>query len=86
MYFSKWNEANAIADNLQGFVPSLFKKQEVFWDKKLLALNKLLENKSFVNGYNFCKNLVPLNRRASELAVFFCRGLMLSDLQYTSYD
>lgn len=83
---SKWNEANAIADNLQGFVPSLFKKQEVFWDKKLLALNKLLENKSFVNGYNFCKNLVPLNRRASELAVFFCRGLMLSDLQYTSYD
>lgn len=82
----KWNLARNIANELQGFVPSLFKKQEVFWDKKLLALNKILENKSFINGYNFCKNLVPLKRRASELASFFCRGLMLSDLQYTSYD
>ena len=82
----KWIQAEKITDNLKGFVPSLFKKQEVFWDKKLLALKKIIDEKKKIDGYNFCKNLVPLKRRASELAVFFCRGLMLSDIQYTSYD
>lgn len=82
----KWNQARKIADNLEDFVPALFKKQEVFWNKKLLALKKIIIEQKQINGYDFCKNLVPLKRRASELAVFFCRGLMLSDLQYTSYD
>lgn len=82
----EWEQAEKIAYNLEGFVPSLFKKQEVFWDKKLLALKEIITVQRKVNGYDFCKNLVPLKRRASELAVFFCRGLMLSDIQYTSYD
>lgn len=82
----EWEQAEKIACNLENFVPSLFKKQEVFWDKKLLALNEIITTQKKVNGYDFCKNLVPLKRRASELATFFCRGLMLSDIQYTSYD
>ena len=82
----EWEQAEKIACNLKDFVPSLFKKQEVFWDKKLLALKEIIITKRKVNGYDFCRNLVPLKRRASELAVFFCRGLMLSDIQYTSYD
>ena len=82
----RWEQTEKIADNLVDFVPSLFKKQEVFWNKKLLALREIVAAQRKVNGYDFCKNLVPLNRRASELAVFFCRGLMLSDIQYTSYD
>lgn len=82
----KWGDAERIADDLKDFVPSLFKKQEVFWNKKLLALKEIIDEQRQVSGYDFCKNLVPLKRRASELAVFFCRGLMLSDIQYTSYD
>ena len=82
----EWEQAEKIACNLEGFVPSLFKKQEVFWDKKLLALKEIITAQRKVDGYDFCRNLVPLKRRASELAVFFCRGLMLSDIQYTSYD
>lgn len=82
----KWSQAEKIANDLNDFVPSLFKKQEVFWNKKLLALEEIIKMQRKVNGYDFCKNLVPLKRRASELAVFFCRGLMLSDIQYTSYD
>lgn len=82
----KWGDAEKIADDLKDFVPSLFKKQEVFWNKKLLALKEIIAKQRQVSGYDFCKNLVPLKRRASELAVFFCRGLMLSDIQYTSYD
>lgn len=82
----KWRDAERIADDLKDFVPSLFKKQEVFWNKKLLALKEIIAEQRQVSGYDFCKNLVPLKRRASELAVFFCRGLMLSDIQYTSYD
>jgi len=83
---SNWNQAENIAHDLQGFVPTLFQKQEVFWERKLLALKEIINNQCKTNGYHFCKDLVPLNRRASELATFFCRGLMLSDLQYTSYD
>ena len=81
-----WCQANKITQDLQGFVPALFQKQEVFWDKKLLALKELIDNQIEIDGYYFCKKLVQLKRRASELATFFCRGLMLSDLQYTSYD
>lgn len=82
----KWDEAQKISEALDGFVPALFQKQEVFWDKKLLALKEIIRNRKTINGYNFSRNLVALNRRANELATFFCRGLMLSDLQYTSYD
>ncbi|MEI3170811.1 MAG: hypothetical protein V8S53_04750 [Lachnospiraceae bacterium] len=82
----KWESATKIINLLDDFVPSLFKKQEVFWDKKLLALKEIILNRQILDGYDFCNNLVPLKRRSSELASFFCRGLMLSDLQYTSYD
>ncbi len=81
-----WNTAKKISQSLQGFVPALFQKQEVFWDKKLLAVEDIIDKKIQVDGHGFCNNLVELSRRASELATFFCRGLMLSDLQYTSYD
>ena len=81
-----WIQAKEIAGNLDDFVPALFKKQEVFWEKKLLALKEIIDEKREINGYDFSRNLVPLKRRASELAKFFCRGLMLSDIQYTSYD
>lgn len=81
-----WNQAKKISQNLKGFIPALFQKQEVFWNKKLLALNEIIDSQRKINGYDFCKKLVTLNRRASELATFFCRGLMLSDLQYTSYN
>lgn len=62
------------------------KSKKFFWDKKLLALKEIILNRQILDGYDFCNNLVPLKRRSSELASFFCRGLMLSDLQYTSYD
>ena len=82
----KWQQAEKITNLLNGFVPALFRKQEVFWDKKLLAFKKIILNQEILDGYDFCNKLVPLKRRSSELASFFCRGLMLSDLQYTSYD
>lgn len=82
----RWNKAEKIAENLENFIPSLFQKQEVFWDKKLLALKEIIADQKYIEGYEFCRNLIPLKRRASELASFFCRGLMLSDIQYTSYD
>lgn len=82
----KWQNATEIASSLNAFVPSLFKTQEVFWDKKLLAIKEIISDCKILDGYDFCNKLVPLKRRSSELASFFCRGLMLSDLQYTSYD
>lgn len=67
----RWDKAEKIAENLDNFIPSLFQKQEVFWDKKLLALKKIISDQKYIEGYDFCRNLVPLKRRASELASFF---------------
>lgn len=83
---NKWSKAEKIVDALNGFVPALFKKQEVFWDKKLLAVKNIIHKEKKINSYVFCKNLVPGNRKETQLAAFYCRGLMLSDLQYTTYD
>lgn len=80
-----WNDAEKIADSLINFVPALFRKQEIFWDKKLSAVKELIKNKEKKNAYDFCNNLVQIKRQEQILSKFFYRGLMLSDLQYTSY-
>ena len=80
-----WDDAKKIADSLNNFVPALFRKQEIFWEKKLDAVKELIRNKEKKNAYDFCNNLVQTKRQEQMLSKFFYRGLMLSDLQYTSY-
>lgn len=80
-----WQEAERIANSLNNFVPALFRKQEVFWEEKLSAVKKMIHNKEKKNAYDFCNNLVQTKRQEQILSKFFYRGLMLSDLQYTSY-
>ena len=81
----KWEEAEKIVNSLNNFIPALFRKQEIFWEKKLDAVKELISNKEKVSAYNFCNNLVQTKRHEQMLSKFFYRGLMLSDLQYTSY-
>ena len=81
----KWEIAKKISSSLENFIPSLFKKQELFWERKYKALIEIIEDRIPINSYDFCVNLVKINNRESVLANFFYRGLMLSDLQYTSY-
>ncbi len=81
----KWEIAKKISSSLENFIPSLFKKQELFWERKYKALIEIIEDRIPINPYDFCVNLVKINNRESVLANFFYRGLMLSDLQYTSY-
>ncbi len=80
-----WEDAEKIADSLSNFVPALFRKQEIFWEKKLDAVKELIRNQEKKNAYDFCNNLVQTKRQEQILSKFFYRGLMLSDLQYTSY-
>ena len=82
---ANWNYAEKIADSLNNFVPALFRKQEIFWDKKLASVKELIKKKEKKNAYDFCNNLVQAKRQEQMLSKFFYRGLMLSDLQYTSY-
>lgn len=81
----RWDNAETIINKLEGFVPSLFRKQEVFWDQKNTAIKELITSQKVINSYDFCNNLVKCSQRENVLAKFFHRGLMLSDLQYTSY-
>ena len=72
-------------NQLDDFVPALFRKQEIFWNEKNDAVKQLINNKETISAYNFCHNLVKTKRTEQVLSKFFYRGLMLSDLQYTSY-
>lgn len=80
-----WTDAEKIVDSLSNFVPALFRKQEIFWEEKLAAVRALIGKKEKKNAYDFCNNLVQTKRQEQILSKFFYRGLMLSDLQYTSY-
>lgn len=80
-----WNNAEKIADSLTNFVPALFRKQEIFWETKIAAVKAMITKKESKNAYDFCNNLVQTKRQEQLLSKFFYRGLMVSDLQYTSY-
>ncbi len=80
-----WDKAELICNKLDGFVPSIFRKQEIFWKQKNEAVKELITLKKIISPYDFCNNLVKYKQKESILAKFFHRGLMLSDLQYTSY-
>lgn len=82
----KWDLAEKMYQSIRGFVPALFQKQEIFWEIKEQALADLIRSHTVPTPYDFCNNLVRINRREDILSRFFFRGLMLSDLQYTSYN
>lgn len=81
-----WDAAERLSQSVRGFVPALFQKQEKFWEMKDQAIADLIQNRTTLSAYDFCNNLVHVNRRENILSHFFFRGLMLSDLQYTSYN
>ncbi|BCJ98860.1 hypothetical protein [Anaerocolumna chitinilytica] len=81
----EWAKAEQYVKLLKDFVPALFKKQEVFWEKKNSSVQYMIDNKQTTNPFDFCNNLVDTNRNEQTISKFFYRGLMVSDLQYTSY-
>lgn len=85
MNHEDWSTMKLYVNAISDFVPSLFKKQEIFWDKKNEAVLQLIKHKKKISAYDFCHNLVKTNRQEQILSKFFYRGLMISDLQYTSY-
>lgn len=81
-----WEMAEQLRQSVHGFIPALFKKQERFWEMKDQALADVIRKRISMSAYDFCNNLVHVNRKENTLSRFFFRGLMLSDLQYTSYN
>lgn len=86
MQLEQWEECEKIINCLDGFIPALFKKQETLWQEKNKAAALLIKHKIIVTGYQFSLHLVKTSHRETDLAQFYHRGLMLSDLQYTAYD
>lgn len=82
---NQWEKAKRSIDQLDNFIPALFRKQEIFWSEKNNAVKYLINQKVSLSAYDFCNNLVKPKRNEQVLSKFFYRGLMLSDLQYTSY-
>jgi hypothetical protein len=80
----KWSEAEKRLSDLQGFIPALFRDKQTFLDSKFDAARQIVATGNRISAYDFCTNLVETNRREVDMAKFFWRGLMLSDLQYTS--
>lgn len=86
MHHKEWAICEEIINRLEGFIPALFKKQEALWQEKNKAALSLISHKEVVTGHQFSLHLVKTNHRETDLAQFYHRGLMLSDLQYTSYN
>lgn len=86
MQRQEWEVCEMIMEQLDGFVPALFKKQETLWQEKNKATLSLIAHKTIVTGYQFSTHLVEPVHRETTLSQFYHRGLMLSDLQYTSYN
>ena len=80
-----WEEALQQIEQLDNFVPAIFRKQERFWFEKNSAVKAIIASREKISPYDFCHNLVKTRRNEQSLSKFFYRGLMLSDLQYTSY-
>lgn len=80
-----FNQCKDIIGKLKGFVPSLSFKQEVLWDKKLQAVEDIINCKKNVSAFYFCNNLYCDKRPSMASLKFFYRGLPLSALQYTSF-
>lgn len=80
-----WEDALQLINKLDNFIPALFRKQEIFWNEKNKAAKAIIISHKKISAYDFCHNLVKTKRNEQNLAKFFYRGLMLSDLQYTSY-
>lgn len=85
MQNDNWNYCQNLIDELDNFIPALFKKSESLWKKKNYAARELIRNRSKIDGYYFCRHLVDLKLHKGEYNSFCYRGLPLSDLQYTSY-
>ena len=83
--YENWEKAWQQIEQLDNFVPTLFRKQEIFWKEKNNAVKAIIQSRKKINAYDFCHNLVKTKRNEQVLSKFFYRGLMLSDLQYTSY-
>lgn len=81
-----WNFCQKSIEELDNFVPALFKKSESLWKKKNHTARELIKKHKKVDGYYFCRNLVDLKLSKGEYNSFCYRGLPVSDIQYTSYN
>lgn len=81
-----WAFCRRLFAQLDPFIPSLFKRQENLWKQKNDAVRQLIDDKKVISSREFCLNLVHNSHREQGLAKFYHRGLMVSDIQYTSFD
>lgn len=77
-----WSKCDEIIRKLDGFFPAIFHDTKKM-DARIKAARYLLDNKIMPTAYEYCLHFleyaqVPLD--------YFSRGLLLSDLQFTSCD
>lgn len=77
----KWEECVNLIKHISAFVPALFKKFENMLEDKFHFFMKKLSAHISLDGPDFC-----LWRKTIKSSTFLDRGLLLSDLQFTSND
>ncbi len=78
----QWNECFTIIQNLSKFYPAIFHDHKKM-DLRIKAANYLLENKIIPTSYDYCIHFLEYAQAPKD---YFSRGLLLSDLQFTSYE
>lgn len=77
-----WSKCKTLIESLTGFYPAIFhdtKKMEL----RIKAANHLLDNKQIPIARDYCLHFLEYAQAPQR---YFSRGLLLSDLQFTSYD
>lgn len=82
LFLENWIDCKKLVDNLNGFYPAIFHDIKKM-DLRIKAANYLIENKYVpaINDYS-----LHFLEYAEASPDYFSRGLLLSDLQFTSYD
>lgn len=78
-----WDNASQIVDSLEDFCAALL-NNEAKHKARILVAKNILKSKNLPSPYHYCKHFAQDKPQISQNIII--RGLMMSDLQFTSYD
>ena len=78
----KWDKCNTVLEKLSGFYPAIFHESKKM-NLRIKAAENLVKDKKIPSAKKYCLNFLEYAKAPQH---YFSRGLLLSDLQFTSFD
>lgn len=78
----EWDKCNTVLEKLSGFYPAIFHNSKEM-DLRIDAAKNLVKDKKIPSAKMYCLNFLEYSKAPPH---YFSRGLLLSDLQFTSFN